>query len=76
MSYKFKVGDLVKGDKKIEQLEITALHGYGVVLKTLNGGSHRKNQSVFVHWHRGIIDTWVVAPKLIMVAEAKNEKTI
>ena len=40
----------------------------------LNGGSHRKNQSVLVHWHRGVIDTWVVAPKLIMVAEAKTNE--
>ena len=69
--YKFKIGDLVKGNGQVAPHRFAPFNGYGVVLKTLNGGSHRKNQSVFVHWQGGVIDTWVVAPKLIIVAEAK-----
>jgi len=46
---------------------------YGIVLKTLEGGSHRKNQSVFVRWHRGGKDAWAATPKLIKISEAKNE---
>ena len=69
--YKFKVGDLVKGNVKVGSFGFTVGPGYGVVMKTLNGGSHRKNQSVCVHWQGGVINTWVVAPKLIIVAEAK-----
>jgi len=68
---KFKIGDLVKGNNQGAQLYgKKARNGYGIVMKTLNGGCGRKNQSVLVRW-RGGIDTWVVAPKLIMVAEAK-----
>jgi len=73
---KFKIGDLVKGNVKVGSFGFTVGPGYGVVMKTLNGGSHRKNQSVCVHWQDHPIGIWVVAPKLIMVAEAKNEKTI
>ena len=70
---KFNIGDLVV--KNVDDgRNIRAV--YGIVLKTLEGGSHRKNQSVFVLWHRGGKDAWVAAPKLIKVAEAKNEKTI
>ena len=73
--YKFKVGDLVKGNNYVAPFGVEAFNGYGIVMKALSGGSHRKNQSVFVHWQGHPIDTWVVAPKLIIVAEAKNEKT-
>ena len=68
---KFNIGDLVV--KNVDDgRNIRAV--YGIVLKTLEGGSHRKNQSVFVRWHiDGGIDGWVVAPKLIKLAEAKNE---
>ena len=72
--YEFKIGDLVRANK--EDL-LCAPKGtqmtYGIVITTLDGGSHRKNQSVFVRWQNEAIDTWVVAPKLIKVAEAKNE---
>ena len=74
--YKFKVGDLVKGNVKVAPFGVASFSGYGIVMKTLSGGSHRKNQSVFVYWQDHPIGIWVVAPKLIMVAEAKNEKTI
>ena len=68
--YKFNIGDLVV--KSVDDgRNIRSV--YGIVLKTLEGGSHRKNQSVFVRWQSGGIDGWVVAPKLIIVAEAKNE---
>ena len=73
---KFKIGDLVKGNNYVAPFGLVHVDGYGIVLKTLEGGSHRKNQSVFVRWQSGGIDGWVVAPKLIIVAEAKNEKTI
>ena len=67
--YKFNIGDLVV--KSVDDgRNIRAV--YGIVLKTLNGGSHRKNQSVFVRWQRGGKNTWVVAPLLMMVAEAKK----
>ena len=69
--YRFKVGDLVEGNVEVAPFGYAASSGYGIVMKTLSGGSHRKNQSVFVHWHCGVIDTWVVASKLIIVAEAK-----
>jgi hypothetical protein len=72
--YEFKVGDFVKGNSQVAPFGVGIFNGYGIVMKTLNGGSHRKNQSVFVHWQGGGIDTWVVAPKLIKVAEAKNER--
>ena len=66
---KFNIGDLVV--KSVDDgRNIRAV--YGIVLKTLNGGSHRKNQSVFVRWQRGGKKTWVVAPLLMMVAEAKK----
>ena len=71
---KFKVGDFVKGNGQVAPGGVVAFDGYGIVVKTLEGGSHRKNQSVFVRWQRGGIDTWVVAPKLIMVAEAKTNE--
>ena len=73
--YKFKVGDFVKGDSQVAPFGVEAFNVYGIVMKALSGGSHRKNQSVFVHWQGHPIDTWVVAPKLIIVAEAKNDKT-
>jgi len=72
--YKFKVGDFVKGNGQVAPFGVVAFNGYGIVMKTLNGGSHRKNQSVFVHWQGGVIDTWVVAKKLIKIVEAKNER--
>lgn len=71
--YKFKVGDFVKGNGQVAPHRFAPFNGYGIVMKTLSGGSHRKNQSVFVHWQDHPIGIWVVAPKLIMVAEAKNE---
>ena len=71
---KFKVGDFVKGNSFVAPFGVEAFNGYGIVMKTLNGGSHRKNQSVFVHWQGGGVDTWVVAPKLIKVAEAKTNE--
>ena len=71
--YKFNIGDLVV--KNVDDgRNIRPV--YGIVLKTLEGGSHRKNQSVFVRWHRGGKDAWAATPKLIKVAEAKNEKRI
>ena len=73
MRNEFKIGDLVKGNTEVAPFGVAAFSGYGIVMKILSGGSHRKNQSVFVHWQGGGIDTWVVAPKLIKVAEAKNE---
>ena len=72
--YRFKVGDLVKGNVEVAPFGFAASTGYGVVMKTLNGSSHRKNQSVRVHWQGGVINTWVVAPKLIIVAEAKTNE--
>jgi len=72
--YKFKVGDFVKGNSQEAPFGVEKFNGYGIVVKTLNGGSHRKNQSVFVRWQGDGIDTWVVAPWLIKVAEAKNER--
>jgi len=68
--YKFNIGDLVV--KSVDDgRNIRSV--YGIVLKTLEGGSHRKNQSVFVRWQRGGKDAWSATPKLIKVAEAKNE---
>jgi hypothetical protein len=73
MRNEFKIGDLVKGNTEVAPFGVAAFSGYGIVMKILSGGSHRKNQSLFIHWHGHAIDTWVVAPKLIKVAEAKNE---
>ena len=67
----FNIGDLVvKGVDDGRNIRAV----YGIVLKTLEGGRGRKNQSVFIRWQRGGIDTWVVAPLLTMVAEAKTNE--
>ena len=71
---KFKIGDLVMGNKKDLLCAPKGTQtAYGIVLKTLEGGSHRKNQSVFVRWQSGGLDGWAAAPRLIKVAVAKNE---
>ena len=72
--YRFKVGDLVKGNVHVPPFGFAVSAGYGIVIKTLDGGSHRKNQSVLVRWQNEAIGTWVVAPKLMMVAEAKTNE--